>query len=85
MRQITPNEMLSISKLLEIETNNYAVAKAGINVIQDQELKTKTQAGMVAMEARIKGLQQFINDNNICMAANVPQMQPGCNIQGGCQ
>lgn len=65
MRQVTPNEILALNKFLQMETNSLAMSKAGINVISDPQLKTLTQSGITATEGRIKGIQQFIAENNI--------------------
>jgi len=65
MRNLTPSEVLSISKLLQMETNSLAVAKAGINVITDDQLKALAQSGINTAEARIRGIQQFVAENNI--------------------
>jgi hypothetical protein len=65
LRQLTANELLSLSSLLQMETNGLAVAKAGMIAIGDSELKSLMQAGIMATEARIKGFQQFINENAI--------------------
>jgi len=54
-----------------METNSLAVAKATVGVITDQQLKNLTQAGMTASEARIRGLQQFITENEIVETAEV--------------
>lgn len=65
MRQLAPNEILALSKLLQMETNALAVAKAGVNVISDPQLKNLAQSGIIATESRIKGISQFIMENNI--------------------
>jgi phosphopantetheine adenylyltransferase len=65
MKQLTPNEALSISKLIKMETNSLVIAQAGINIISDEQLKTNAQSGIDATQARIKGLQQFVLENNI--------------------
>ncbi|MCX7921403.1 MAG: hypothetical protein N3B21_05185 [Clostridia bacterium] len=65
MRQLTATEIISLSKLLQMETNGLAVAKAGVNIVNDEQLKALTQSGIIATEARIRGLQQFISENNI--------------------
>jgi ferritin-like metal-binding protein YciE len=70
MRQVTTNEILALNKFLQMETNSLAMAKAGINVISDQQLKTLAQSGITATEGRIRGLQQFIAENNIASSAN---------------
>lgn len=68
MRQITTNELLALNKFLQMETNSLAMAKAGINVISDEQLKSLSKAGIQATEGRIRGLQQFIAENNIAIA-----------------
>jgi phosphopantetheine adenylyltransferase len=71
MRQVTTNEVLALNKFLQMETNSLSMAKAGINVVSDEQLKTLTQAGITATEGRIRGIQQFIVENNITSAANI--------------
>jgi hypothetical protein len=63
LRQLNPGEVLSLSTLLAGETNALAVAKAGVNTISDDQLKSLTQSGITATQARITGLQQFISEN----------------------
>jgi len=65
MKKVTPSELLSLNKLLQMETNSLAMAKAGINVISDEQLKTLAESGISAAEARIRGIQQFIMENNV--------------------
>ena len=65
MRQLTPVEILSLSKLLEMETNALTVSQTSLMAITDEQLKTMTQAGITATKSRIAGLQQFITENNI--------------------
>lgn len=65
MNKLPVNEILSLSKLIQMETNTLALSKAGMIAITDAQLKAQTQSGIHASEARIKGLQQFIQDSNI--------------------
>lgn len=65
MRKITTAEMLQLHELLQMETNSLAKAKAVTAIIEDNELQNLATSGIQAAEARIKGLQQFINENNI--------------------
>jgi len=65
MRQLTSAEVLSLTKLLEMENNSLAVSQAGLMAISDEKLKTLAQAGITATQARIAGLQQFIVENKI--------------------
>jgi len=63
--EITPSEALVLSKMLQMETTSLAMAKAGINLIGDDDLKDLAKSGIQAAEARIKGLQQFVTNNDI--------------------
>jgi hypothetical protein len=65
LRQLTPVEVLSLAKLLELETNALTVAQASLMAISDEQLKTMTQAGVAATQARVAGLQQFVVENKI--------------------
>lgn len=63
MRSLAPNEVLSLSLLLEMETNGLSTAKVAHHALNDEELKNIAQTGIMATEARIKSLQQFVNEN----------------------
>lgn len=65
MRKISPAEMLQLRELLQMETNALAKAKVVEPLVQDQELKTQMASGIQAGEARIKGIQQFINEHQL--------------------
>lgn len=65
MRNLSEAEVLSLTGLLKMENDSLAVAKAMQSIIKDDELKKQAEAGVLAMEGRIKGMQQFINENGI--------------------
>jgi hypothetical protein len=65
MRKLTSSEVLSLSSLLQMEANSLAVSKAAVHALTDEELLALTKAGIMASEARIKGFQQFISENQI--------------------
>jgi len=65
LNRISTAEMLQLRELLQMETNSVAKAKATMNLIQDDELMTLAKSGIQATEARIKGIQKFVSDNNI--------------------
>ncbi|KUO52894.1 MAG: hypothetical protein APF76_14815 [Desulfitibacter sp. BRH_c19] len=65
MRKITTGEKLQFRELLQMESISLAKAKAISTLIEDEELKTLSTSGIEASEARIKGIQQFINENDI--------------------
>lgn len=65
MRKLSEAEVLSLTSILKMEKDGLAVSKAMQGLISDQELKQQAEAGILATEGRIKGIQQFINENNI--------------------
>lgn len=65
MRTLTQTEILSLREMLQMETNALAIARLSIMAIQDPDLKDLGDSGIVAAENRIKGLQRFINENNV--------------------
>ncbi|KGK88310.1 hypothetical protein [Clostridium sp. HMP27] len=65
MRKLSEAEVLSLTSLLKMEKDGLAVSKAMQGLISDKELKQQAEAGILATEGRIKGIQQFINENNI--------------------
>ena len=71
MRKLAMGEILSMRELLQMETNALATSKVTIMMIQDPQLKSLTEAGVLATEARIKGLQQFIQENGITSTQEV--------------
>lgn len=71
MRELAMSEILSLRELLQMETNVLAAAKATAMMVQDPQLKAVTDAGVLATETRIKGLQQFIDENQITTIGEV--------------
>ncbi|WP_186431068.1 hypothetical protein [Clostridium sp. BSD9I1] len=65
MRKLSEAEVLSLTSMLKMEKDGLAVSKAMQGLISDKELKQQAEAGILATEGRIKGIQQFINENNI--------------------
>lgn len=65
MRDLSPGEVLSLSSLLQMETNGLAVAKASLSAMNNEQLKALTEAGITAAQGRIMGLQQFIAENKV--------------------
>lgn len=65
MRKLSENEVLSMAALLDMEKNGLIVAKAMQLLISDEELKKQAEAGILATEGRIKGIQQFVSENQI--------------------
>ena len=65
MKNLAQNEILALSALISMETQGLALAKASINAMGDEKLRDMTEAGIMAAEARIQGMQQLIHDKNI--------------------
>lgn len=65
MRKLSGSEILSMATILDMEKNGLIIAKAMQELISDEELKKQAEAGVLATEQRVKGLQQFINENKI--------------------
>lgn len=71
MRNLSDTEMLSLSELLQMETNALTKVKAARALANDQELQRMIEASVLAAEGRIKGIQQFISENNVVSVGEV--------------
>lgn len=65
MRNLTEAEMLNLNKLLQAEANGVTKARMMFPAINDEELRRTAETSILASEARIKGIQQFITENKI--------------------
>lgn len=65
MRKLSETEVLSLREILQMETNGIDIAKAVQNIIKDGELKEQVKSSITAAEGRIRGIQQFISENDI--------------------
>jgi hypothetical protein len=65
MRKLAEGEVLSLTGLLKFESDGLAVARTMQSLITDDELKRQAESGVLAAEGRIKGIQQFINENSV--------------------
>lgn len=65
MRKLAEGEVISLTGLLKFENDGLAVSRAMQSLITDGELRKQAESGILAAEGRIKGLQQFINENGI--------------------
>ena len=65
MRKLAEGEVLSLTGLLKFESDGLAVSRAMQSIITDDDLKKQAETGILATEGRIKGLEQFINENGI--------------------
>lgn len=71
MRKLSESELLSLTGLLKMEKDGLAVSKAMQALITDEELKKQAESAILAAEGRIKGIQQFINENKITTTEEV--------------
>ncbi|MFX4261335.1 hypothetical protein ACOBQJ_03930 [Pelotomaculum propionicicum] len=65
MRKLAESEIMSLTNLLKMENEGLAVARGMQTLISDNELKKQAEASILVSEGRIKGIQQFINENKI--------------------
>ena len=71
VRKLTEGELLSLTGLLKMEKDGLTVTRATQALITDEDLMRQGKAGILATESRIKGIQQFINENQITMTGEV--------------
>ncbi|GKX65187.1 DUF3231 family protein [Inconstantimicrobium mannanitabidum] len=65
MRKLAESEVISLTGLLKFENDGLAVLQTMQTLIKDDELKKQAESGILAAEGRIKGIQQFINENDV--------------------
>ncbi|WP_346917066.1 hypothetical protein [Clostridium sp.] len=71
MRKLSEAEVLSLTSLLKMEQDGLIVQRAVNALITDEKLKRQSEASGLASEGRIKGLQQFINENQVTVPREV--------------
>ncbi|KEI97653.1 hypothetical protein [Clostridium botulinum] len=71
MRKLSEVEVLSLASLLKMEQDGLIVQKAMNTLITDDNLRRQGEDSALASEGRIKGLQQFINENEIITSREV--------------
>ncbi|MDP4145935.1 MAG: hypothetical protein Q8936_15845 [Bacillota bacterium] len=71
MRRLSESEVLSLREILQSETVALQGAKAMQAVATDQDLKNQISSSITAAECRIKGIQQFISENEILPSGGV--------------
>lgn len=65
MRKLSETEILSLREMLQMETNNLITIKRMDSRLTDEQLKKHVKSAILANESRIKGIQQFINENQV--------------------
>ncbi|WP_027625699.1 hypothetical protein [Clostridium lundense] len=71
MRKLSEVEMQSLAALLKMEQDGLIVQRAVNTLITDENLKRQGEASVLAAEGRIKGLQQFVNENQVSVSEEV--------------
>ncbi|HYF81823.1 MAG TPA: hypothetical protein VEB00_02170 [Clostridia bacterium] len=71
MRSLSEAELLNLNKLLQAEASGVTKARMMIPAINDDELRRTAETSILTCEARIKGIQQFITENNIINTVEV--------------
>lgn len=65
MRVLSDVETISLATVLKMETDGLVLQRAINNIISDEDLKRQSETSILATEGRIKGIQKFIEENNI--------------------
>jgi hypothetical protein len=71
MRELSEVEILSLTAVLKMETDGLAIQRAVDSIITDEDLKKQSMSGLIASEGRIKGIQQFMNENEVSVFREV--------------
>ena len=65
MRKFSEAENLSLAATLKMENDGLVMQKAINSLISDEDLRRQSEASILATEGRIKGIQKFIEENNV--------------------
>jgi ferritin-like metal-binding protein YciE len=65
MRKLSEAEVLNLKEVLQMETLAMDKAKAMQSVAKDKHIQELIESGITAGEGRIRGIQQFVSENNI--------------------
>jgi ferritin-like metal-binding protein YciE len=71
MRTLSEAEILSLTAVLKMESDGLAMQRAVSSLISDDDLKRQSEASVLAAEGRIKGIQQFMNENGVPISKEV--------------
>ncbi|MGN2371863.1 hypothetical protein ACTFJW_17775 [Clostridium cagae] len=68
MRALSDVENISLAAILKMESDGVIMQRTINTLISDKDLKRQSEASILATEGRIKGIQQFISENNVSVA-----------------
>jgi hypothetical protein len=71
MRKLSEVEIINLNKVLQLETSGVTKARMMIPAINDSDLRRAAETAILSSEVRIKGIQQFIVENNIINSVEV--------------
>ena len=71
MRSLSEAELLSLNMLLQSETSGISKTRMMVPAINDEKLKGIAETSILACEARIRGIQQFISENAVINSVEV--------------
>lgn len=71
MRNLSQVEIISLTTLLKSEKDSLTMSRAMQTLISDEQLRKLGEAGILAMEGRIRGIQQFISENQLTETGEV--------------
>lgn len=71
MRTLSEVEVLSLTATLKMETDGLDMQRAVAAIINDEDLKRQAEAAILTTEGRIKGIKQFINENEVPIVEEV--------------
>lgn len=71
MKKLTEGELLSLTALLKMEDNGLTVTRATQTLITDDDLRRQGEAAILATESRVKGIQQFIDENQVTITGGL--------------
>jgi hypothetical protein len=63
MKNLTQAELIALGGVLKLECLGLAVSRALKPLVDDEDLKRITEAGILAQEGRIQSIKKFINEN----------------------
>ncbi|MDS0527724.1 hypothetical protein NNC19_18705 [Clostridium sp. SHJSY1] len=65
MRKLSEVEVISLTGVLKMESDGLTMQRAVNSLITDKDLRRQSEASILATEGRIKGIQQFMSENEV--------------------
>ncbi|EGT4001998.1 hypothetical protein I6A86_02145 [Clostridioides difficile] len=71
MRILSETEKISLAAVIKMESDGLLMQRAINMLISDEDLKRQSESSILAIEGRIKAMQQFIVENEILISEEV--------------